>query len=499
MELHDLSYWEALASNIRFQNKAFIDGCFVDAISGNTFEAISPIDGRKLTDIAACDEADVNVAVAAAKRAFDGGVWSRLHPRERKHAMLTLARLIDEHREELALLETLDMGKPIADAMAYDLPETAKCYAWYAEAIDKQYDEIAPTGDNALATITREPVGVVGAVVPWNYPLMMASWKIAPALAVGNSVVLKPAEQSTLSALRMAELVKQAGIPDGVFNVVSGMGATAGKALGLHMDVDCIAFTGSTLTGKRFMEYASQSNLKRVWLECGGKSPHIIFEDCEDIEKAAKAAAAAIFTNQGEVCIAGSRLYVQASIYDTFMDSLTRHAQKMTPGNPLDPRSAMGAIVDKRQMQTVLSYIDTGLKEGGSLRTGGKQAQTVDGGNYIEPTIVECQRQDARLVQEEIFGPVLAVQQFSSEEEVIGMANDSPYGLGAGLWTANISRAHRVSRRLRAGLVWVNCYADGDITVPFGGVKQSGFGRDKSLHALDKYSDLKTTWFSLDV
>jgi gamma-glutamyl-gamma-aminobutyraldehyde dehydrogenase len=410
---------------------------------------------------------------------------------------LRLAALIERHTEELALLETLDMGKPISDALAYDLPETAKCFAWYAEAIDKQYDEIAPTGPDALATITREPVGVVAAVVPWNYPLMMASWKVAPALAAGNSVLLKPAEQSPLSALRLAELTAEAGIPPGVFNVLPGLGPVTGQALGLHMDVDCLAFTGSTATGKRFMAYASESNLKRVWLECGGKSPHIVFDDCPDLDKAAQAAAVGIFSNQGEVCIAGSRLYVQDGIYDQFMAKVAQCAQGMRPGDPLDPATTMGAIVDENQMRRVLGYIAAGVSEGATLRTGGMQAHTASGGYYVEPTIFDCPRQAMRIVNEEIFGPVLAAQRFHTEDEAVALANDSPYGLGAGLWTAQLARAHRVSRRLRAGLVWVNCYFDGDITVPFGGVKQSGFGRDKSLHALDKYSDFKTTWINL--
>ncbi|KDD50200.1 aldehyde dehydrogenase (NAD) family protein, partial [Bordetella bronchiseptica OSU553] len=330
-----------------------------------------------------------------------------------------------------------------------------------------------------LATITREPLGVVAAVVPWNYPLLMASWKVAPALAAGNSVILKPAEQSSLSALRLAELALQAGIPAGVLNVVPGAGPVAGRALGLHMDVDCLAFTGSTATGKRFMEYSGQSNLKQIWLECGGKSPHIIFDDCPDLDRAALAAAIGIFNNQGEVCIAGSRLYVQAGIYDTFVSKVEACARAMQPGNPLDPASPMGAMVDERQMARVLEYVESGRREGARLRMGGERVRADSGGYYIEPTIFECARPDLTIVREEIFGPVLAVTRFDGEDEVVAQANASAYGLGSGLWTADLSRAHRVSRRLRAGLVWVNCYFDGDVTVPFGGVKQSGFGRDK--------------------
>lgn len=497
MSAATLATWQARASTLQLRHQAFIDGHFVDAQGGQTFATLNPANGQKLADVAACQPADVDRAVLAARRAFESGVWAQQHPRERKRVLLRLAALIEQHTEELALLETLDMGKPISDALAYDLPETAKCFAWYAEAIDKQYDEIAPTGPDALATITREPVGVVAAVVPWNYPLMMASWKVAPALAAGNSVLLKPAEQSPLSALRLAELAAEAGIPPGVFNVLPGLGPVTGQALGQHMDVDCLAFTGSTATGKRFMAYASESNLKRVWLECGGKSPHIVFDDCPDLDKAAQAATVGIFSNQGEVCIAGSRLYVQDGIYDQFMAKVAQCAQGMRPGDPLDPATTMGAIVDENQMRRVLGYIASGLSEGATLRTGGQQAHTASGGYYVEPTIFDCPRQAMRIVNEEIFGPVLAAQRFHTEDEAVALANDSPYGLGAGLWTAQLARAHRVSRRLRAGLVWVNCYFDGDITVPFGGVKQSGFGRDKSLHALDKYSDFKTTWINL--
>ena len=499
MTLHTLEYWQARADALTLRGQAYIDGAYADAADGATFAATSPIDGRKLADVAACGAADVDRTVAAARRAFETGVWSGLAPRERKTRLVRLAQLITEHSEELALIETLDMGKPIRDALAFDLPETAHCYAWYGEAIDKRYDEIAPTGGNALATVTREPLGVVAAVVPWNYPLLMAAWKVAPALAAGNSVILKPAEQSSLSALRLAALAEQAGIPAGVFNVVPGAGPVAGSALGLHPDVDCVAFTGSTATGKRFMSYSGESNLKRVWLECGGKSPHIVFEDCPDLDRAALIAALAIFSNQGEVCIAGSRLYVHDAIYDTFMEKVARHAAEMRPGNPLDPATALGAMVDERQTRSVMARIAAGQAEGATLRIGGRQLHTDSGGFYIEPTIFDCADASSALIREEIFGPVLAAQRFHTEDEAIALANDSAYGLGAGLWTANLGRAHRLSRRLRAGLVWVNCYADDDITVPFGGVKQSGFGRDKSLHALDKYSDLKTTWIDISL
>ncbi|WP_423196114.1 MULTISPECIES: aldehyde dehydrogenase [unclassified Cupriavidus] len=495
--LRDLAWWRERARTLRIPARAYIDGAWTDAADGATFDCINPATGERLARVAACGAADIDRAVAAARRAFEAGVWAGLPRRERKAVLMRLGALIDAHREELALLETLDMGKPIADSMLFDIPEAARTYAWYGEAIDKVYDEIAPTDPGTLATITREPVGVVAAVVPWNYPLLMASWKVAPALAAGNSVVLKPAEQSPLTALRLAELAAQAGVPAGVLSVVPGLGAAAGQALGRHADVDCIAFTGSTATGKRFMEYSGQSNLKRVWLECGGKSPHIVFDDCPDLDRAAQAAAIGIFNNQGEICIAGSRLYVQRGIYDAFMARLEAHAAAMQPGDPLDPSSAMGAIVDGRQFDRVMSYVEAGVREGATLRAGGQRARTGSGGWFLQPTIFECPSQTLSIVREEIFGPVLAVTVFEHEAEVVRMANDSPYGLGAGLWTADLSRAHRVSRLLRAGLVWVNCYMDGDITVPFGGVRQSGSGRDKSLHALDKYQDLKTTWIRL--
>ncbi|NHH99985.1 Aldehyde dehydrogenase PuuC [Oceanimonas sp. MB9] len=497
MTLHDLTYWEQLASRLEIPTGAYIDGAYMAAADGATFTARNPATGEALAEVTACGQQDIDRAVAAARRSFESGSWSRRAPRERKATLLRFAALIERHAEELALLQTLEMGKPIADSLSFDLAETARCVAWYAEALDKQYDEIAPTADHVHATLTHEALGVVAAVTPWNFPLMISAWKFAPALAMGNSVVLKPAEQSSLSILRLAALAGEAGLPDGVFNVTPGLGAVAGQALGRHMDVDCLAFTGSTATGKRFMHYSGDSNLKRVWLECGGKSPHIVFDDCKDLAAAARAAAAGIFTNQGEVCIAGSRLYVQDAIYDEFLSLLTAAAAQMQPGNPLDPNSPMGAMVDATQYRRVQDYIALAQDEGMKLLAGGNTTAPVAGGWYLPPTILEG-RHDQTLMRDEVFGPVLGVTRFTGEEEVIALANDSVYGLGAGLWTRDLGRAHRVSKRLRAGLVWVNCYADGDISVPFGGVKQSGFGRDKSLHALSKYADLKTTWMHLD-
>ncbi len=407
------------------------------------------------------------------------------------------AELLRANRDELALTETLDMGKPIADSLSVDVPSTANCIQWYAEAVDKIYDEVAPTGRDSLALITREPLGVVGAIVPWNFPMIMAAWKLGPILAAGNSIVLKPSEKSSLTALRMAELALEAGLPPGVFNVVTGFGHTAGKALASHMDVDGIAFTGSTATGKLVMGYAAQSNLKRVSLECGGKSPNIVMADCRDVQRAARAAAYAIFFNQGEMCSAGSRLVVHESLKDQMLEEVAKVGLELAPGDPLDPATKLGAIVDAGQMQRVLQYIDAGRADGARLAFGGAQVRKDSGGCYIEPTAFEGVRSDMRIAREEIFGPVLAVLTFRDEAEAIAIANDTAYGLAAAVWTQGLNAAHRMSRAIRAGMVYVNCYDADDITVPFGGFRQSGMGRDKSLHAFDKFTELKTTWIDL--
>jgi gamma-glutamyl-gamma-aminobutyraldehyde dehydrogenase len=491
--------WHAAAAELQIDGRAFIEGQRVDALAGERFQVRSPIDGRVLGEAARCRSEDVDVAVASARRAFNDGRWSRMSPAARKRVLQRFADGIMAAKDELALLETLDMGKPIRYSRSVDVPATARCIQWYAEAIDKVYDEIAPTAHNALATITREPMGVIGCIVPWNYPMIMAAWKLGPALATGNSVVLKPSEKSPLTALRLAEIALQAGLPAGVFNVVPGYGSEAGEALALHMDVDAIGFTGSTRVGRSMLEYASRSNLKRVYNELGGKSANIVFADYADLERAAETAAGAMFFNQGESCNAPSRLFVQADIADEFVARLTALTPRYMPADPLDEGTVMGALVDATQLNTVKGYIEHGHQEGAVCLTGGRQAFADSGGFYVEPTVFDRVSNSMKIAREEIFGPVLSVIRFNTEEEAVAMANDSTYGLQAAVWTSSLDRAHRVARSLRAGTVHVNQYDEDDITVPFGGYKQSGNGRDKSLHALEKYTELKTTWIRLEM
>ena len=490
--------WTERAAALEIDGRLLIDGARHAARAGQTFAKSSPVDSRLLGHVARGQAADVDAAVRSARAAFEDGRWAGQPPAARKKVLQRFAEQILGAREELALLETLDMGKPIQYSLAVDVPACARCIAWYGEAVDKIYDEIAPTAASALALVTREPMGVIGAIVPWNYPMIMAAWKLGPALAAGNSVVLKPSEKSPLTALRLAELALDAGLPPGVFNVVPGYGHEAGEALALHMEVDAIGFTGSTRVGRRMFEYAGKSNLKRIYNELGGKSAFVVFDDCADIARAARTVAGGMFFNQGESCNAPSRVLVHDSIAEEFVATLKVEAPKYAPADPLDAKTEMGALVDDTQLKTVLGYIEAGQAQGARVVSGGRQVRAETGGHYVEPTVFDQVTNDMRIAQEEIFGPVMAVIRFKDEDEAIALANASTYGLQASVWSDNIHRAHRVARRLRAGTVHVNSYDEDDITVPFGGYKQSGNGRDKSLHAFDKYTELKTTWIRID-
>jgi 4-guanidinobutyraldehyde dehydrogenase/NAD-dependent aldehyde dehydrogenase len=490
--------WETKAKALTIHNQAFINGQYVPAASGKTFSCLSPIDGMLVTQVAECEQEDIERAVKSARYAFEAGLWSESSPVHRKKTLQKFALLIEQHAEELALLESIDMGKPVADALSIDVSASVRCLSWTAEAVDKVYGEIAPTPNHELGLITREPLGVVAAIVPWNFPLLMATWKFAPALAAGNSVILKPSEKSPLSAIRIAELAMEAGIPPGVFNVVPGFGKGAGEPLALHMDVDGLVFTGSTGVGKHLLQCAGRSNMKRAFMECGGKSPNLVFADAPNLEEAAKAAAIGIFFNQGEVCTAASRLLVERSIKDDFVKLVVEAGKNLHPKHPFDPSAPMGAMVDEGHMNRVLEFIEQGKAEGAELALGGERVMTESGGYYIAPTVFNEVAHEMSISKQEIFGPVLSVIGFDTEDEALRIANDTDFGLAAGVWTQNLSRAHRVAKKLRAGSVWVNYWDGGDMTAPFGGFKQSGNGRDKSLHAFEKYTELKSTWINLN-
>lgn len=473
-----------------------IDGVRGAAASGAVLEVVSPLNGQVLTTIADAGAEDVARACASARAAFDKGDWSRAAPAQRKKVLAKLAELIEAEALELAVLGVRDNGTEIGMALKAEPASAAATFRYYAELSDKVYGEIAPTAETVLGLIHREPVGVVGAIVPWNFPLMIGAWKLAPALAAGNSVVLKPAETASLTLLRLGELALQAGLPPGVLNVVTGRGTVAGEALGLSMEVDVLAFTGSGAVGRRLLDYAARSNLKRVYLELGGKSPNIVFADAPDLEKAAQVAAHGIFRNAGQVCIAGSRLLVEASIAESFAARVAGIAAGMRVGDPLDLRTEAGAVNSAAQLARNLGFVDRARAEGARVLTGGAQVLQETGGWFMAPTVLET-APEMEVARAEVFGPVLSVIPFASEDEAVKIANGTDYGLAAAVWTADLSRAHRMVRRIRAGLVHVNTYGGSDLTVPLGGHGQSGNGHDKSPHALDKFTNLKSAWIQL--
>jgi acyl-CoA reductase-like NAD-dependent aldehyde dehydrogenase len=489
--------WQAAAKALRIEGRAFINGAYVDALSGETRPTFNPADGSKLADVASCGTADADLAAKSARAAFKSGVWARMAPSDRKMVMVRWAELIHEHREELALLECLDVGKPIDNTLNIDVPAAVRTIRWSGEAIDKVYDEIPPTPSDCLALVQRLPLGVVAAITPWNFPLSTTAWKLAPALATGNSVILKPASNTPLTALRIAQLAVEAGLPDGVLHVLPGPGGSLGQHLAMHMDIDGLTFTGSTPVGKLLMQYSGQSNLKRTFLELGGKSPNIVFADAP-LDKAAAMAAVAVFYNGGQTCTAGTRLIVEETIRDTFLEKVIEKARGWMPGNPLDPATTMGPMIDEGQFNTVAGYVALGRSEGAELVFGGEPARPVDGGHYYQPTIFAGVHNQMRIAQEEIFGPVMSVITFKDAEEAVHIANDSIYGLAGAVWSNNINTAHKVAEAVRVGTMGINNYFGGDMTVPFGGFKQSGNGRDKSMHAFDDYTELKTTWIEFD-
>ncbi len=489
MELLTTEEYRALAAGLDLPDAAFVDGAFRPAASGETFTSINPATGETLARIAACGAADVDFAVARAREAFDDGRWSRQPPAARKEVLIRLAKLMTRSARELAVMESLDSGKTIYDCETVDLPETINCLKWHAEAIDKIYDQVSPASEDHIAMVVREPVGVVGLVLPWNFPLLMLAWKIGPALAAGCSVVVKPAQETTLTALRVAELAMEAGLPRGVLNVVPGGGAEVGEPIGRHMDIDAVSFTGSTATGKRFLAYAAESNAKDVTLEMGGKNPAIVMDDAENLDRVAGHVVNGAFWNMGENCSATSRLIVHRAVRDELLERIEHHARAWNVGDPLDPATRLGALVSGAHFDKVRGY----LGQADKIIFGGKAE-----GGFVEATVVALPGNDHPLAREEIFGPVLSVIEVSGLDEAIALANDTPYGLCASIFTANVKRALRGARALRAGTVTVNSFGEGDISTPFGGFKQSGFGgRDNGLHAHDQYTQLKTIWVDL--
>ncbi|WP_114812408.1 aldehyde dehydrogenase [Paraburkholderia kururiensis] len=491
--------WKHKAETLPLDGRAFIAGQRCAALSNETFRTLNPSTGKVLTNVAKCDAKDVDRAVVAARAAFESGVWSNATPAQRKSVLLRLAQLIEDNAEELALLEALEAGKPISECLGLDIPESAACIRWHAEATDKRYDALSPSGPGVVSMITRVPIGVVGAVLPWNFPALMLAWKIGPALSVGNSVIVKPAEQTSLSTLRIAELAAQAGVPAGVLSVVTGFGEGAGQAIGCHADIDLVAFTGSTETGKRFLHYSADTNLKRVVLECGGKNPQVILPDVANLDPVAENAVAAAFWNMGENCSAGSRILVPASRKAELLEKVQAVLKGWKTGDPLDPEVKLGSLIEQQHYEKVLHHIGKAQAEGARVVCGGKATLTETGGWFVEPTIFDNVTPEMSIACEEVFGPVACFIEYSDIDDAVRIANDTCYGLAASLWTDNVNHAHKVAARIRAGTVTVNCFGEGDLSTPFGGFKQSGFGgRDKSIYAHDQYCELKTTWLKLD-
>ena len=484
-----------IASGLKLPTQAFIDGEFRPSGTGRTFETTNPATNEPLAQIAACDSRDVDVAVKAANAAFEDGRWRLLHPNERKHILLRFADLLEQNAHELAVMESLDSGKPVSECQTVDVPETIHTIRWHAELTDKIYDSIAPVGSGAVALVLREPIGVVGLVLPWNFPLLMLAWKIGPSLAAGCSVVLKPAQETSLSTLRVAELAFQAGVPAGVFNVVTGSGAEVGEPIGRHMDVAMVSFTGSTATGRRFLSYAAESNLKRIVLECGGKNPAVVMDDVEDLDTVAAHVVNGAFWNMGENCSASSRLIVHSAVKDALLERIAVHLRDWKMGDPMDPANKLGSMISRSHFDKVRAYLDHVEKEKMTVVTGGGTQQGV----FVEATVVDGVASSDRVFQEEIFGPVLAVTTFETIDEAIALANDTIYGLAASAFTSKVKNAMRLAREIRAGIVTINCFGEGDVTTPFGGYKQSGFGgRDKSAWAHDQYTEIKTIWIDLN-
>ena len=486
-----------IAAKIQFPTDPFINGRFQKSNAGRVMESINPATGSVITNISACDDSDVNYAVKVSRDAFNSGEWANKHPSERKAVLLKLAQLIEENKTELAVLESLESGKPISECELTDLPETIVTIQWHAEAIDKMYDQISPANVDAVGLITREPLGVVGCVLPWNFPLMMLAWKIAPALAGGNSVIVKPAEQTSMTALRVAELATEAGIPPGVLNVLPGEGPDVGEPMGRHLDIDAISFTGSTEVGRLFLEFSGQSNLKKIILECGGKNPAVVLSDANNLDGVAEHIVFAALWNMGQNCTANSRLIVHKSLKDTLLEKVREKMKDWHTGDPLDPENQLGAIISKEQYDKILGYIEVAKSEGAELIEGGNAINSGEG-LFIEPTLFSGVTAEMIIAKEEVFGPVFVMMTVDSDKEAIDLANDTCYGLQASLFTSSVTKAHKYGRALQAGTVSVNCYGEGDISTPFGGYKLSGFGgRDNSLMAHDQYTETKTLWIDI--